>query len=418
MQLKMRTNERTVGSVAMAAAWPVLLLLGLKASAHVQEADAPPPIPNKGKGGSGDWKFGAELSAQVGYTDNLFLLKDSTKDRLEAGDPADAVSGRFRDMNSVADILLAAELSIHVRGPGVGGKRMELAAAFRNLAHFENPACDYVEWSAIARQSLGGGAGRLGIRVEWIPRRFVKNYLADATDPVGTVSDDERVYRRGEYEQLDIGLEYRIPFVETSKSDGGLGLEGSAELRLRERTYDAPFSGRDRDAWALGLGVAARLGGKSELSCTVTFEDSRSPTANEVMILDESDYGVDFNADGDATDPDVRTVQAVNRSFEEVAVRLALKLPAGEVSEIRIWTEQWRTEYSSNHPFDEDHRGRKDARMAYGSSIRFKLGKGVETRLTAEYARQDTSRPADPGATGEVSDYDRFAVGLAIEYRW
>jgi len=363
------------------------------------------------------WTFHTDLSAEVEYDDNLFLLRNSVKNRLETNGPADVASGRFRDMESPTDLLFTPSLGIELQGPGLGGRDLELSAEIRNPMHTENPECDYLELSAGLRHALGGRAGRLGLRINWIPERFTKNYLADATDPIGPVTDDERVYLAGRYEQLDIIVEYRLPLVQAPKS-GGFSLDGSLEVRLRDRSYDSPFSGRDRESTTFAVALDAGLSPKASLSFDLSFEDSESPTSAEVMILDEPDYGVIFNGDGDATDYDVRTVQSTDRSFEELALRVGLKLASGANSDVRLWVKREQTDYRSNLPFDENYRKREDDRTTFGVAVETSLGKGLKGRLAAEFASQDTARPADPGATGEESDFDRFLIGLSVSYRW
>ena len=400
---------------------PLLCCFACLAAAHApgfaQEGGVPRAQPRRPQPNSSAWSFRTDLSAEFEYDDNLFLLRNSVKDRLETNGPADVASGRFRDMESPTDVLVTPSLGIELKGPGLGGRVLELTAAIRSPMHTENPERDYFELSAGLRHALGGGAGKFGLRIDWIPDRFTKNYLADATDPVGPVTDDERVYLAGRYEQLDITVEYRLPLVPAPKA-GGFSLDGSAELRFRDRSYDSPFSGRDRDSTTVALGLDAGLSPKASLSFDVSYEDSESPTTNEVMILDEPDYGVIFNGDADATDADVRTVQATDRSFKEVALRAGLKLVSGASSDVRLWVERQQTDYPSNLAFDEAYRNREDDRTTFGVAIETDLGKGLKGQLAAEFASQDTARPADPGATGEEADFDRFVIGLSVGYRW
>lgn len=77
-----------------------------------------------------------------------------------------------------------------------------------------------------------------------------------------------------------------------------------------------------------------------------------------------------------------------------------------------------KKDYGSNLRFDEDYRDRVDTLTVYGLAFPFDAAKGLDGKLSVEVSSRNTRRPADPGATGETTDYDQITVALSLAYRW
>src|SRR5258708_13639001 len=80
------------------------------------------------------------------------------------------------------------------------------------------------------------------------------------------------------------------------------------------------------------------------------------------MILNEPDFGVDFNNDGDATELNIRTVQFVDRRHHEQRFRADTKLGIREKSDFEFGYERRHRNFSSKEPFDGFHNGRRHNR--------------------------------------------------------
>ena len=71
-------------------------------------------------------RWSAQASAIVGYDSNVFRLSDRSVDRLKLGQPADDLSGRFRDMNEVDDSMVDLDLAFMRKAVGLDGRDLDI----------------------------------------------------------------------------------------------------------------------------------------------------------------------------------------------------------------------------------------------------------------------------------------------------
>ena len=240
--------------------------------------------------------------------------------------------------------------------------------------------------------------------------------MSDATDLTGHVSASERVYKAGKYSQWANSLEYRYRFLK--RKDGRVGVTGGLLLGYTSRRYDSPFKGRDRDVlrgeasarFALLKGWNARL--------AYGYKVSDSPVTREVQVLDEADFGLDLNANADPTETNIRTVQAVDRSFKSGTLSVGTKFSAGEATELSLSYKSMRRSYTSGQALDPDHVDREDKRGTFRAGLDRRVRKNLHFIAVFESVRQDTNRKGDPESAGEVEDYAADRVKAGITYKF
>ena len=144
------------------------------------------------------------------YDDNVFKLSDGQKSTLENAGAAEALSGRFNDMENKFDFIITPTLEIEAAGPGMGRREMALKAKVGFNVYTLNRARRHLEVDLSLAQSTSRN-GRARVRFDFVPNYFQKNYLFDAVDGDGdgSISPAERVYRRGVYTTWDVSGDYR-----------------------------------------------------------------------------------------------------------------------------------------------------------------------------------------------------------------
>jgi hypothetical protein len=368
--------------------------------------------------GDRSWTPAARLQAEVRYDDNPFLLTSGGKRRLEAGSPADAQSGRFRDMESATDLIAIPSLRVGIEGPSLGGRTLDVEAEVAYQANVRNAERRHAEVRFGIAQALPS-AGRLRLVADWRPGHFHKNYLADAVDANadGDIGPEERRYASGTSNETDLSLRYRHRLVKSTKRDP-LGVTGEIDVGYLDRGYDAPFAGRSRSGPGAGAGLAFELGRRWVIGLDYAFASLGGDPAQEVLILNENDFGQDFNGNLSTSDDSARAVVLVDRSRAEHEIGLSLRGDLGKAATLELGYARRLRNFSSSEPFDVVNRDRRDVRSELGVELDLRLASGMHLALGARRAAQGTNRGGDPGATGEVEDYTRYVASAGVRYRF
>ena len=356
------------------------------------------------------WKAAVKVDAKGHYDTNTFLLSDGQRTRLQAATPDDQISGRYKDMNSVHDYIFTPSVKFLAEGPGAGGRKLGLEAGLNYDMYFLNPRRRHFNIDLAAEQNTSRN-GRARIKFEYTPSYFYRNYLADATNYTTSVLPSERVYKPDVYSQWDISVDYRHRLV-----------GGKAALLARggylQRRNQAPFVGHDRNAPHMGGGVDFgmtkwwRVDGNYDLALV------DSPRVQEVTILNEPDFGVDFNNDGNTSDLSIRTVQFVDRRHREHLFRASTKLGIREKSYVEFGFERRHRDFLSKEPFDVFHNGRTDNRDTFHVAFVSHLNDSLQFTTGYNYIFENSNRPNDPGVVGEVNDYKRGVGFVGLSYRF
>lgn len=387
-----------------------LLVVSMLLMAICPSAMAKNPSGKKPEKALKSWKAAVKVDAKGRYDTNTFLLSDRQQTRLQAADAADQISGRFKDMNSVHDYIFTPSVKFLAEGPGFGGRKLGLQTGVNYDMYFLNPKRRHFNIEVAAEQNTSRN-GRARVRFEYTPSYFYINYLADATNFTTSVQPSERVYKPDVYSEWDVTVDYRHRLA-----DGRVALLGRAGYL--QRRNQAPFIGHDRNEPHVGGGLDFGLTNWWRMEGTYDYALVDSPRVQEVMILNEPDFGVDFNNDGNATDLSIRTVQFVDRRHHEQRFRADTKLGNREKSYIEFGYERRHRNFLSKEPFDVFHNGRTDNRDTIHIAFTSHFRQGLQFTTGYNYIFQNSNRPNDPGVVGEVNDYKRSVGFVGLSYRF
>lgn len=356
------------------------------------------------------WKGAVKIGAKEWYDTNTFLLSDSQITRLRSGNPDDQISGRFKDMNSASDYVFRPSVELLAEGPGIASRRMGLEAGVHYDMYALNPKRRHFGIDFAAEQNTSRN-GRMRVKFEYTPSYFYKNYLADATNFTSSVLPSERVYKPDVYSEWDITVDYRHRLA-----DGKAAILGRAGYL--ERRNQAPFIGHDRNAPHFGGGINFNLAPWWRFDGSYDLALVDSPRVQEVMILNEPDFNVDFNNDGNTSDLSIRTVQFVDRRHREQFFRASTRLGIGEKSYFEIGYERRHRNFLSKEPFDIFHNGRTDNRDAIHATFTSHFGQGFQFTTGYAYSFEKSNLPNDPGVVGEVNNYKRSLGFAGLSFRF
>lgn len=357
------------------------------------------------------WKPSARISAEVRRDGNPFLLTPAQRDRIAAPSQGDVISDRFRDMESATDIIPVASADVALAFPGAFSRPLEISVEGAYEANVNNARRRHTELSFGLEQALRK-AGRARLRAEWRPSYFWKNYLSDAIDANGdgNIDASERSYRPGTSDELDLTLNMRRRL---SKS-----LRGEIEVGYFTRTYEAPFSGRDRHGPGAGGSLSLAAGKRWTIGAEYAFQSLQSDVAREVLILDETEFGVDFNGVNGVTDTAARAFELVDRSRVEHNLDISLEAELSDAVTLALGYGRRMRIFGSAQLYDVADRDRRDTRNEFTAELTVRVAHGMRFTLSGAAARQNTNRSGDPGSTGEVVDYSRSVLAAGLSYRF
>ncbi len=356
------------------------------------------------------WKASVKLEGKGRYDTNVFLLSDHQETKLRTAGPSEQLSGRFKDMNSVSDYIFTPSVRFVTEGSGLAGRRLGLQAGVNYDMYFLNPKRRHFTFDLAVEQNTSRN-GRVRVKFDYIPNYFYKNYLADATNFTSSVTASERVYKPDVYSEGDLTVDYRYRIA------GGRTAVTARGGYLKQRNR-APFVGHDRNEPHGGGGIDLGLTKWWRIDGNYDYAVVNSPRVQEVMILNEPDFGVDFNNNGDASEMSIRTVQFVDRSHHQQLFHVNTKLGFAERSFVEFGYERRLRAFLSKEPFDVLHNGRTDARDSFTVAFSSHLGHSLQLTSGYSYIFQNSNLPNDPGVTGEINDYRRNVGFVAMAYRF
>ncbi len=363
------------------------------------------------------WRARVRAEAWGGHDSNVFHLSPSQQAKLLANDPGNVASGRFGNMRAVGDLFLAPVLDARFERANLLGKGdFTAGTALEYRRYLSNSSRSYASFAGHVQQETSK-RGRLELEWSWAPSRFQRNYLVDVLDPAGKVSLDERVYRGAVYTEPEATLAYEHRLTRKRSA-----LEASLEVALGAawRGYRPPFEGRDERALWGAARVKIEPAPDLALGAGYAYERVANAAHVEPLILDEPDYQLDFDGDGDALDTNRLVRERVDRSCGahqlEAQVRWrpleSLRLQGGYAFVARG--------YTSRERLDPAHRGRDDRRHDLSALAEYRALPSLRIVARFEQRWQTTNRPGDPEAAGDTADYAQrlVEIGVAWDARW
>jgi len=162
-------------------------------------------------------------------------------------------------------------------------------------------------------------------------------------------------------------------------------------------------------SWAL-----IELGLRASFEVGYDYSSLGATASNQVLLIDEPDFGQDLNGNGTATDLDARVLTMVDRSRREHSLGASFQLDLSKPVGLTVGYEhRWRR-YTSDESLDVANRGRRDARDQMSVDLRFRVAKDLRLRVGGVHWAQGLNRAADPA--GEIDDYTRSQGRLGLSY--
>jgi len=353
------------------------------------------------------------LKLNTEWSDNVFKLSEKQMDRFNLNNPGDEISGRYNDMESINDLIFSIEPKFKMETKNGLFKRMfSLTGKLNYQFYSRNTKKSFFKLSLSAKQKVSKN-GTIIIKAKYIPSSFKKNYLLDATDTTGSVSSSERIYHEAVYSKTDLSGAYRHRF-----NMGSLKINSDFFMGYGNKSYNDEFPGRNQDAFYAGVALKLKPSKLWDLYLEYTYESVKSPITKEVMILDEPDYQIDFNNDGDFADNNRRTEQTVNRSHYSNNLEFVFSVMPVKRLAIYAGAELTFKDYLSSEPIDPNYKDRNDSRTEFMLGFEYQILKKLSLMVEYKNINLQTDRPEDPGSVGEETDYITNIVKAGIQWKF
>jgi hypothetical protein len=395
----------------------VSAVVGATRSVGAQARVAAPATPEKD---TKPWHTSGTLRVEGQANSNVFLLSDTLKARLDTLKAPAPPGTRFTDMTSASDVIALVQAAFDIEGPGLFGRTLSIRPTARYAYYARNPKRGNVELGLSIAQSLFHN-GRVYLRGFLIPSYFFRNFLADAKDlnANGSIESNERIYAAGTYHDRRVFVGYQQRLVRGTHTQP-FGVAVELNVGHVARTYDAPLYYRSYRGPEVNASLTVDLSRAVKFDAGYTHASLNSTPDSAVLVLNEPDFGVDFNRNGTTTDMHVRTVQLVDFSRTEQDVNLRLRAGlGGDVSARVYYQHRWRT-FPSTQPFDVYNNSRRDRRDLVGLELSFRVAPEAEFSVGGDIETQKVTKALIPAQVqlGEVADYKRNRVYAGLRYHF
>lgn len=358
------------------------------------------------------WKLQPSFDTEVEFDNNVFLLPDQKKAKLTAGAPAGT---HYADMVSASDAVTTVRAQLSLDGPGMASKRISIVPEVGYDFYARNAERRTATYGVTVAQKTARG-GLLRLKASMQPQTFFKNYLLDAIDldASGSITSGEKLYGPAKQGETTIESDYTLRLRKQSAQR----MMGAA-LRLSggwySRSYNASFTSRDLKGPTASGKLLLSIAQHSRLDLGYAFASLAAPRMLNVMLLDEPQFGRDFNNNGTATDLSARAVEMVDRSRTEQELSASFSTDFG-ATDLELAYARRTRRFSSTQPYDIANNGRRDARNEFGGTLRHKISSAIRLRATAERGAQTLNRANSAVVTGDVADYTRLRTSVSLEY--
>ncbi len=404
--------HRVVWSVLRRAILVEITVLG--AAESVKAQGPPRPAPDKG---SKTWHAIGTFLVDEQSNNNVFLLSDTMRARLDTFTTPASPTTRFADMRSVNDYITTVRTGLGIEGPGPFGRALSVRSDADYDWYARNSKRRNIDLGFSITQAFPYH-GRLQLRGRVIPSYFYRNFLADAIDRNGdgVIQSSERIYAAGTYRDSRLLVGYRQRLTGSTKT-GGFGASLELAVGRFARTYEAPLGYRSYRGPVVEATLALELIRPLTLDVGYTHASLNSTPDTAVLLLNEPDFNRDLNGNGTTNDLRVRSVQMVDFSRREQYVDLGLRSQVADRVAARLHYEhRWRT-FPSLQPFDVLNNSRRDRRDFVGLELSFPVGPHTHFSAGGDVEIQKVSRSLVPSVTEDVTDYkrSRFYAGWRFQ---
>ncbi|MFN2566087.1 MAG: hypothetical protein ABR499_13910 [Gemmatimonadaceae bacterium] len=391
-----------------------LVVLAITApTARAQRLEPNPPATTKGR-----WRLSPVVASETEFDNNVYLLSPGKRDDVGAPSTADEASGRYTGMKSASDVITTARGALVIKGAGIGGQPLQITPAAAYEFYAINAERRNTTLRLSVEQELPRGS-RAEFRARMTPSYFKRNYLADAVDANGdgSIAPAERVYAPAIYRETGLSAAYRFRLDKsTKKSPFGAKLEFTAGYY--GRVYDAPFAARDMSGPTARASLFLDLTRRMALDLDYGFESLSASPAREVMLLDEVDFGRDFNGNGSSNDVSARANELADHSRREHSLGGTMRFDLPHRATLAVAYAHVRRRNTSTEAYDVSNNGRRTSRNDFGAELGVRLTRDVRLTAAAETTGQSLNRTSDVAGTVDETDYKRHRAKLRLSYEF
>jgi hypothetical protein len=364
----------------------------------------------------GRWQFSPTVATETEYDNNVFLLAPNKVDDVGAPSSAEITSGRYGRMKSASDVITTARAQLSVETSGIRGEPLRMTPAVSYEFYALNSERRNATLQLAVEQELLGSS-RATLRARMTPSYFKRNYLADAIDANtdGSIAPAERIYAPAVYRETELTAAYRFRLAKsTKKSPFGAKVELSAGYY--GRAHDAPFAVRDISGPTAGASLLLDLTRRIALDIDYGFESLSASPAREVMLLDETVFGRDFNGNGSTSDIDARANEVADHSRREHSLGGVVRFDLPRRTTLALGYAHVMRRNTSAEPYDVSNNGRRTSRNDFGAELGLRLRRDIRLTAAAERSSQSLNLTSDVVGTIDEPDYRRNRVKLRVTY--
>jgi hypothetical protein len=326
------------------------------------------------------------------YSDNVFRLTDSQISKLEANNSEDSISGRFKGMDSVSDVIIKPSAGFKLNSSSPLGGKFRLTSSVTYNYFLKNDKSSYPEGKLRLSNSIGKN-DNLIMEGNFLSGFFKRNYLSGVNDlnDNGNIPRNERIYSSATYDEYEgmVAFEHVIIKKKHKKISG---LEVEPFIGFHNRKYNSVFNNRDQKIVFGGLEAALEIAAKFELAMTYQYEKVTSPDKEELVLFDEVASGIDANGDG-ARKKNAPLITRVDRSSGRYTIEIKPSYALSENSNVFLEYKRRITDYTSGNKLDVEHYHIDATRQQFRFGGIYKFSKAWSAE--AEYCRTDDDNDED-----------------------
>jgi hypothetical protein len=379
-----------------APAWRILLLLslliGFTIQAHAQTV-APEVNADKDNAKKSDQnKYKLYIEAGVETSDNVFRLTDSQKTKMETNDRGDIISGRFKDMESLSDIIIEPTIGLKLNSKSLFDGRLRLTSSVTYNYYTKNDKCSFPEGRLKLSNSIGKD-GNLILEGKYLSGFFKRNYLSGVNDRNhnGNIPKDERIYSPAIYDEYEVITAYDHKLIKKKKKKIS-GLDIEPFIGFHNRTYNSIFSNRNQKITFGGMVATLELITRIDLEMIYQYESVVGPNRKELTLFDEVTDNIDANLDGERK-RNAPLFTNIDRSAKRQTIGIK---PSFNLSEDILLSLEYKrriSSYTSDNKLDIDHYHVDAIRQQICSGIIYNFSKAWSAE--ARYTRTDDEDDED-----------------------
>jgi len=343
---------------------------------------------NKGK----DLELNLYAETGIEYIDNVYSLTESQKTNMETNNQEDIAGGRFKNMDSISDMILEPSIGLKFKSRSPFGGKYWLTSWIRYNYYMKNDKCSFPEGKIALKHSLLED-GELSLEGNFIHGFFKKNYLSGVNDKNGNgnISRDERIYSAAVYDEYEgiIAYDHRI-IKNKDKKISGLNIQPFAGYGYRR--YNSTFSNRDQTITLAGLGLNLEFISRIDLEMIYQYEGVSSPNNKELILFNENDAGLDINDDA-KTKSNTPLITNIDRSSNRHTIEINPSIKLTKDCLFFAGYKKRDSKYTSDNQLDIEHYNQSAWRQQIKSGIKYSFSKAWSAE--AEYSKTDNDDDED-----------------------